>query len=86
MGVCSTVRNILATIGVGLVYMSFGIAFTPGNINPYLIPFMGLTSGETIWFSPTIEALQAIGAILGSFIAAKIGVLLVTLVGCFLLR
>ncbi len=86
MGVWSTIRNILAIIGVGLVYMSFGIAFTPGNINPYLIPFMGLTSGETTWFSATIEAFQAIGALLGSFIAVKIGVLPVTLVGCFLLR
>ncbi len=83
---CSRTRlgSILAVIGAFLVYMSFGIKFTTGNSNPYLIHFMDIVAGETAWFHAVMVSSQALAAPLGSFAATKIGILPVIVLGCAL--
>ncbi len=51
-------RNIFAVLGAIYVYMSFGIKFTTGNLNPYLKPFLNITNGETVWFHATIKKVK----------------------------
>ncbi len=41
-------------------YMSFGIKFTTGNLNPYLIHLLKLTNDETVWFHTVIVSCQAL--------------------------
>ncbi len=79
-------RNIFAVLGAICVYMSFGIKFTIGNLNPYLKPFLNITDGETVWFHAIIVSCQAVAAPFGSLAANKIGVLPVVIIGCLISR
>ncbi len=79
-------RNIFAVLGAIFVYMSFGIKFTTGNLNPYLKPFLNISNGETVWFHATIVSCQAVAAPIGSVVAKKIGVLPVVIIGCLISR
>ncbi len=76
----------LATFSPGLeticVFISFGIKFTTGILNLYLIPFFNITNGETLWFHATIVSCHAVAAPIASAVANKIGVLPVVIIGC----
>ncbi len=75
-----------AVFGAILVYMSFGIKFTTGNLNPYLIHLLKLTNGETVWFHAVIVSCQALAAPVGSYAARRMGILPVIIIGCILSR
>ncbi len=76
----------LTVIGATLVYLSLGYNYTTGNMNPYLISYMGITAGETVWFHAVIIAFQAVAMPIGSLFASKLGFRPVVALGCLMCR
>ncbi|KAL5971409.1 L-lactate transporter [Taenia solium] len=80
----ASVWAFLTVIGAALIHLSLGYNYTVGNMNAYLIPYMGITSGQTVWFHAVVISGQAIGMPLGGLLASKIGFRIVVAVGCIL--
>lgn len=76
----------LTVLGAALIHLSLGYNYTVGNMNAYLIPYMGITSGQTVWIHAVVISGQALGMPLGGLLASKIGFRIVVAVGCVLCR
>ncbi|CDI96572.1 oxalate:formate antiporter [Echinococcus multilocularis] len=53
-------------------------------MNAYLIPYMNITSGQTVWIHAVVISGQAIAMPLGGLLTSKIGFRIVVAVGCLL--
>ncbi|VDO04932.1 unnamed protein product [Rodentolepis nana] len=71
----------LTVVGAFLFHLSFGYNYTVGNMNSYLIPYMNISSGQTVWFHAVVISGQAIGMPLGGILEKKIGYRLVEIIG-----
>uniref|UniRef100_A0A5K3FUK8 MFS domain-containing protein n=1 Tax=Mesocestoides corti TaxID=53468 RepID=A0A5K3FUK8_MESCO len=67
------VWGVLCVIGGFLYHLALGYFYTVGNMNPYIISYMGIKSSQAAWFSSTILALQAVFMPTGAILATKIG-------------
>ncbi|BHF74373.1 hypothetical protein SprV_0501745900 [Sparganum proliferum] len=67
------VWGVLSVIGGFLYHLSLGYYYTVGNMNSYVISYMGIAKSQSAWFSSVIIALQAISLPTGGVIAKKIG-------------
>lgn len=82
----SIVWGYLTVIGCFLYYLSLGYNYTIGNMNAYLKPYMGITSGQTVWFHAVVISGQAVGMPLGGMLERVIGYRLVGIIGAVLTR
>ncbi|VDM21048.1 unnamed protein product [Hydatigera taeniaeformis] len=80
----ASVWGFLTVLGAALIHLSLGYNYTVGNMNAYLIPYMGVTSGQTVWIHAVVISGQAIGMPIGGMLTAKIGFRIVVAIGCLL--
>ncbi|CUT99518.1 oxalate:formate antiporter [Echinococcus multilocularis] len=80
----ASVWAFLTVLGAALIHLSLGYNYTVGNMNAYLIPYMNITSGQTVWIHAVVISGQAIAMPLGGLLTSKIGFRIVVAVGCLL--
>ncbi|BHF74361.1 hypothetical protein SprV_0501744700 [Sparganum proliferum] len=73
--------GVLCVIGGFLYHLALGYFYTVGNMNPYVISYMGIKSSQSAWFSSVILALQAISLPAGGALTKKVGFRPVLLLG-----
>ncbi|VDD81084.1 unnamed protein product [Mesocestoides corti] len=69
----SKIWGYLTIVGAALFHLSLGYNYTIGNMNPYLISYMNITAGETVWFHAVVISGQALSMPLGGYLESKIG-------------
>lgn len=86
------VWGVLCVIGGFLYHLALGYFYTVGmllkiiwfgwlgNMNPYIVSYMGIKESETSWFSSTILACQAVFMPFGAFLATKINYRIVLII------
>nr|CDS29581.1 oxalate:formate antiporter [Hymenolepis microstoma] len=65
--------GVLCVLGGFLYHLALGYFYTVGNMNPYIVSYMGIRPSEAAWFSSTLLALQATFMPIGGILASKIG-------------
>ncbi|BHF75404.1 hypothetical protein SprV_0501850000 [Sparganum proliferum] len=78
---CGKIWGILTVIGAAFINLSFGYNYSIGNMNPYIIAYLGITKSQSIWFNAVLLAGQAVGMPIGGMLASKIGFRLVVIFG-----
>ncbi|KAM3174646.1 hypothetical protein ACTXT7_010120 [Hymenolepis weldensis] len=73
-------QGVLCVLGGFLYHLALGYFYTVGNMNPYIVSYMGIKPSEAAWFSSTLIALQAVFMPSGAIIATKIGYKLVLII------
>nr|VZH92713.1 unnamed protein product [Spirometra erinaceieuropaei] len=81
---CPKLWGFLTVFGSACIYLSFGYNLTTGNMNPYLIAYLGISRSQCIWFKAVIFAGQALSMPVGGILASKTGFRLVTIIGSLL--
>uniref|UniRef100_A0A0X3PQJ8 Oxalate:formate antiporter n=3 Tax=Schistocephalus solidus TaxID=70667 RepID=A0A0X3PQJ8_SCHSO len=76
--------GILSVTGAVLLHLSFGYFYTVGNMNPYLIAYMGIQKSQSIWFNAVMFAMQSVSMPIGGILQPKIGFRAVTVLGIIL--
>ncbi|VUZ42584.1 unnamed protein product [Hymenolepis diminuta] len=72
--------GVLCVLGGFLYHLALGYFYTVGNMNPYIVSYMGIKPSEAAWFSSTLIALQAVFMPSGAIMATKIGYKLVLVI------
>ncbi|VDD81083.1 unnamed protein product [Mesocestoides corti] len=63
----------LTVFGAALIHISFAYSSTIGNMNSYLVSYMNITAGETVWFHAVLVSGQAVAMPIGGLLELKIG-------------
>ncbi len=91
--------GLLTVIGAFTIHLALGFFYTVGmlhyriirfitlgNMTPYLIDYLQISDGMSVWFSAIMLSGQAVGMPTGGFLAEKIGFRLVAILGMFFSR
>lgn len=85
-GETSKMWSYLTVLGAAIIHLSFGYGQTIGNMNPYLINYMNISAGQTVWIQAVITCSTAVAMPLGGLLTKQIGFRIVVVVGSAICR